>query len=87
MTQGMPPTPCKLPPPGWFCTRAAGHAGPCAAYETAVPADPLQWPDDPAAAPRNLKRHWTYHLGTGMVLLAALIAAVGIVAWMKGAGR
>jgi hypothetical protein len=23
--------PCKLPPPGWKCTRGAGHEGPCAA--------------------------------------------------------
>lgn len=26
---------CKVPPPGWYCTREAGHKGPCAA-----------WPDD-----------------------------------------
>lgn len=24
-------TPCALPPPGWHCTRGAGHDGPCAA--------------------------------------------------------
>lgn len=24
-------TPCRLPPPGWRCTRGAGHGGPCAA--------------------------------------------------------
>jgi hypothetical protein len=23
---------CKRPPPGWSCSRAAGHAGPCAAH-------------------------------------------------------
>lgn len=23
--------PCPLPPPGWRCTRRAGHDGPCAA--------------------------------------------------------
>ena len=22
---------CQLPPPGWRCTRAPGHSGPCAA--------------------------------------------------------
>lgn len=22
---------CEIPPPGWRCTRAVGHAGPCAA--------------------------------------------------------
>jgi hypothetical protein len=26
---------CTAPPPGWVCTRAAGHLGPCAA----LPAD------------------------------------------------
>jgi hypothetical protein len=26
--------PCPLPPPGWHCTRAAGHDGPCAALPT-----------------------------------------------------
>ena len=23
---------CKVPPPGWRCSRPAGHDGPCAAY-------------------------------------------------------
>lgn len=23
---------CKLPPPGWYCSRHPGHPGPCAAY-------------------------------------------------------
>ena len=22
---------CQIPPPGWYCTREAGHDGPCAA--------------------------------------------------------
>ncbi len=22
---------CQIPPPGWYCTRAEGHDGPCAA--------------------------------------------------------
>jgi hypothetical protein len=26
------PEDCKLPPQGWYCTRQAGHDGPCAAY-------------------------------------------------------
>jgi len=25
---------CTLPPPGWRCSRGAGHGGPCAATET-----------------------------------------------------
>lgn len=24
---------CTLPPPGWYCTRPAGHDGPCAAWQ------------------------------------------------------
>jgi hypothetical protein len=24
---------CPLPPPGWWCSRPAGHEGPCAARE------------------------------------------------------
>ena len=26
------PGSCTVPPPGWFCTRDAGHDGPCAAH-------------------------------------------------------
>lgn len=26
---------CTVPPAGWICTRAAGHAGPCAAVPSA----------------------------------------------------
>jgi len=32
---------CALPPPGWRCTRAAGHDGPCAAVATHMPG-PMQ---------------------------------------------
>lgn len=33
------PTPaCALPPPGWACTRAPGHDGPCAAVPPPAPA-------------------------------------------------
>lgn len=42
------PAACQAPPPGWACTRGAGHAGPCAA----VPADPEpagRYAFDPAA--------------------------------------
>jgi len=28
------PESCTVPPAGWYCTRQAGHAGPCAAYPT-----------------------------------------------------
>lgn len=26
-----PPKRCEVPPQGWYCTRKAGHDGPCAA--------------------------------------------------------
>lgn len=29
------PDTCTVPPPGWHCTRAAGHTGPCAAHPVA----------------------------------------------------
>ncbi len=32
------PTRCQVPPPGWWCSRSAGHDGPCAARS---------WPEDP----------------------------------------
>jgi len=25
---------CEVAPPGWYCTRAASHDGPCAAWPT-----------------------------------------------------
>lgn len=28
--------PCKLPPAGWYCTRSAGHDGPCAARPISI---------------------------------------------------
>lgn len=30
---------CDVPPQGWFCTRGAGHAGPCAAHQIGAPDD------------------------------------------------
>lgn len=32
------PITCEVPPPGWWCSRDAGHDGPCAAHP---------WRDDP----------------------------------------
>lgn len=29
------PEPCTVPPGGWYCTRGAGHDGPCAAWPDA----------------------------------------------------
>jgi len=31
---------CRVPPPGWVCTRDAGHDGPCAAHPITV----RSWP-------------------------------------------
>lgn len=33
---------CKIPPPGWRCTRPANHPGPCAAIPAADPLKPEQ---------------------------------------------
>lgn len=27
---------CKVPPPGWWCSREPGHEGPCAAHPDGV---------------------------------------------------
>lgn len=35
--RGEPPYHCKVPPPGWSCSRGEGHEGPCAASPTATP--------------------------------------------------
>jgi hypothetical protein len=36
---------CDRPPTGWICTRARGHAGPCATISTEVPEDEPYWHD------------------------------------------
>lgn len=33
---------CDVPPPGWYCTREAGHNGPCAAVPVGAPLK-LRW--------------------------------------------
>jgi hypothetical protein len=38
-----PGPPCKVPPRGWRCTRAAGHEGPCAAEPIFAPATDDWW--------------------------------------------
>jgi hypothetical protein len=32
---------CERPPAGWYCTREAGHEGPCAAREDAPDIEPV----------------------------------------------
>jgi hypothetical protein len=36
---------CNRPPSGWFCTRAAGHEGPCAALPVSLPTWRDPWHD------------------------------------------
>jgi hypothetical protein len=31
------PDACRVPPAGWYCTRGAGHDGPCAAVKLVIP--------------------------------------------------
>ena len=37
---------CPLPPPGWECTRDAGHDGPCAAWPVPIPKVDVDWAYD-----------------------------------------
>lgn len=57
-------TKCTLPPPDWFCSRPAGHTGPCAA--THIPSlgliRPLSIPDTPLTE-RLLYAIGTYSVG------------------------
>jgi hypothetical protein len=40
---------CMIPPPGWYCTRAAGHDGPCAALPIGPNPDRCRgWVSNPA---------------------------------------
>ena len=39
-------TTCPIPPEGWFCNRAAGHDGPCAA-----------WPVENSTPPQHFDDH------------------------------
>jgi hypothetical protein len=62
---------CNLPPPGWYCTREAGHEGPCAAM-------PMYTPEENKRADRELTIMFILAGGipwtVGMVaLLAALV--------------
>jgi hypothetical protein len=40
--------PCLMAPPGWKCTRQAGHDGPCAAepYDTPIAGPKITWNAD-----------------------------------------
>jgi hypothetical protein len=42
---------CRVPPAGWYCTRGAGHDGPCAAVKLVIPAAPKPPPPGPPAPP------------------------------------
>lgn len=46
------PNHCKVPPPGWVCSRPDGHPGPCAAVDDiSSPPDPYAWWDDEKTPP------------------------------------
>lgn len=62
--------PCDLPPKGYFCTRAAGHEGPCATYPTATPSEPLLWDDDEPETRTSFK-------GVLVAVALGLLALVG----------
>jgi len=48
-------TACTVPPEGWYCTRAPGHDGPCAAWpvaqQDAAPSNSPEIPDGSTSAP------------------------------------
>lgn len=44
---GAPGDECPRPPPGWRCSRGAGHTGPCAASPEARGDAPVRSLDDP----------------------------------------
>jgi hypothetical protein len=46
---------CNVPPPGWVCSRPAGHSGPCAATAQPPPCPPSLPPSAPPPA-AELKR-------------------------------
>jgi len=63
---------CQVPPPGWRCTRAASHDGPCAA----IPDGDLQ--DEIAdALDDSLDMDWTGRVGARAVM--ALLRSKGMV--------
>ena len=64
IAEGMGPR-CQMAPPGWYCSRPAGHTGPCAA-STYPPQD-----QEPPA------RYGAYAL-LGLLILAAVGCAIAL---------
>lgn len=82
-------SPCTIPPPGWRCTRAAGHEGPCAAVPvvTPPPADgaSLTGPLAGAQLTRDCPRPLAVQVSTrqlGEVLICAVRYALGRDTWV-----
>lgn len=49
--------PCSLPPPGWSCSRTAGHEGPCAASPVGEDAHGPSSASEPAGAPSQPRKY------------------------------
>lgn len=85
---------CPVPPPGWFCTRDAGHEGPCAAWPSEyVVAEYVgaEWADKPlpeeaeirAAHPCQSGRHDLYAEALRLVgAKRSKFGLVCLVAWL-----
>lgn len=66
---------CTLPPPGWACTRARGHSGPCATVR--LP-DRVQWAEEGVPVRRRV---WLLAAFAFSLAMWALIVW-GILAWV-----
>lgn len=49
---------CEHPPPGWYCSRAPGHEGPCAAYPKVTPKPRCPKPRCRGRVPHSTLLHW-----------------------------
>lgn len=66
---------CKIPPPGWLCTREGGHEGPCAAIPDETPPPPA-----PIQRSCNCGKEET---GCAAMILAALLGLAAILFAIK----
>lgn len=74
-------TACTVPPEGWYCTRAPGHDGPCAAWpvahQDAAPSNSPEIPDGSTSAPgtpeapADLPRLYRFDCYVGKTKMAA----------------
>jgi len=59
-----PVEPCAVPPPGWSCSRGAGHDGPCAASPTGLGFPGVINDDNYDAALAEIRRLWDSEQGS-----------------------